>query len=75
MAEFPICLTNAGLIRELRKPGRVYVPALILGGAQSVQAVKADVISILRDLDPEAPAPWAIYGRDADSISLDWTEV
>lgn len=64
-------MTNAALMREIRKPGAVYVAALIPNDTHSVQVVKADLLAYLADLDPEALADWGIYGRDQSGIYLD----
>jgi hypothetical protein len=64
-------LTNAELIKELRKPGKVYVPVLISGGVEYLAAEKSDMISLLLDLEPKEAAYWCFYGEYNGHRKLD----
>ena len=60
--------TNEELIREIRKPGKVYVTVIMPGDVARIVAEKADLIAYLSDLDPKAPAPWTfVSGRTLDA--------
>ena len=51
-------MTNADLIREIRKPGNINVPVIALNDVYHVLAQKGDLIRILSEMDPDEEAPW-----------------
>lgn len=53
-------IRNADLIAELRKPGKVEVPFNSQHDMFHVLAEKADLLRILKKLDPAAAAPWYV---------------
>lgn len=67
-------MTNRELLREIRKPGRVYVEVLIRGDVRWMQTVKAEIVwHVERDIEavgPDADAVWQVCGERSDDGSL-----
>jgi hypothetical protein len=57
-------LTNAQLIRELAKPGKVFMPVLMANDVCHMAVEKAYLIGVLKDQQPDDPAWWCFFGGD-----------
>lgn len=59
-------LTNADLIKMLRKPGKVFAPVLIPSDVMHVEVVKADIIHMLGHNPADEMAPFIHVGMTAE---------
>ena len=64
-------MTNLELIREIRKPGLVYMPVLAGNDVIHMETVKAAVLFLLKDQPADEQANWTIVARHSDGIYLD----
>lgn len=64
-------MTNAELIRAIRKPGRVYMTVMTANDVARIPVEKTFLIDLLRDQPADEPAMWAVYGNLGDGIFLD----
>lgn len=64
-------LTNKEVIKELRKPGKVYMPILMKNDVTFIAIEKADLIAVLQYLDPNIPCEWTFYGNYNGGRKLD----
>lgn len=55
-------LTNAQLIRELAKPGKIYMPVMMANDVAYLAVEKAYLIDMLKQQEPDQPAQWRFYG-------------
>jgi hypothetical protein len=55
-------MTNRELIRELAKPGKVYMPALTKHDVVYVAVEKAYLIDLLKQQDADGEAWWGFVG-------------
>lgn len=67
-------MTIQELIREIRRPGRLYAPVLMKGDVKHMEVVKAGFLEDLRGYDPAAKAPWDVLRRDSDALTIDTAE-
>ena len=64
-------MTNRELIAELRKPSDVEMPVLTSTDVVHLIIRKSDLIAILKDFDPEHPAPWDFRETNSHVRRLD----
>lgn len=64
-------MTNKELLREVRKPGRVYMTMLAGQDVARIPVEKAFLLDLLRDQPADEKALWAVYGNLGDGIFLD----
>ena len=64
-------ITNADLIREIRKPGKVSVPVLQVDGVERIIAEKSDLIAYLAGLEPDGCANWCFVSETDGVRNLD----
>ena len=64
-------MTNADLIREVRKPGRVYMTVMTANDCARVPVEKTFLINLLKDQPADERAAWQVYGNLGDGIFLD----
>jgi hypothetical protein len=67
-------VTNLELLRELRKPGRIWMPVVGKHDVTHIEIKKADLIDRLKELDPDSDAPWRFYGDDQGAVDR-WLDV
>ena len=68
-------MTNLELIRELAKPGKVYMPVVTANDVVHVAVEKAYLIGLLKDQPADEPAWWRFYGDDQDRTGERWLDV
>lgn len=61
-------ITNKELINELYKPGKVEMPILAQHDVFKVLINKHDLISQLKGLEPDDPAPWCVVRVEEDMV-------
>lgn len=64
-------MTNGEMIKELRKPGKVYMPVCSANDVTHIAIEKSDLISILQDRDVNADCDWTFYGMFNGGRKLD----
>jgi hypothetical protein len=64
-------MTNLELIREVRKPGLVYMPVLAGNDVVPMETVKAALLFLLRDQPADEQAIWTVVSRQSNCIYLD----
>lgn len=65
-------MTVLELVKEIRKPGRIYMPVMLSGDVTYVAVEKSDLLDLLlcNYLNSD-PAPWAFYGEHNGHRKLD----
>lgn len=64
-------MTIKELIKELRKPGKIYMPVLMAGDIEYLAIEKNDLIEVLMAKEADDIAPWNFYGEFANGRKLD----
>jgi hypothetical protein len=64
-------LTNAQLIRAVRKPGRVYMTVMTANDCARIPVDKSFLIDLLKDQPADEKADWQVFGNLGDGIFLD----
>jgi len=64
-------MTNRQMIRELKKPGRIYMPVISSADVIHILVQKLDLIELLMERDPEGKCDWDFFGAYADGRKLD----
>jgi hypothetical protein len=68
-------MTNLELIRELAKPGKVYMPVVTADDIVHLAIEKAYLIGLLKDQPPNDEAWWRFYGTDRNIATERWLDV
>jgi hypothetical protein len=68
-------LTNAEMIRELAKPGKVYAPVVTKNDVVHLAIEKAYLIDLLKQQEPDEPAWWCFYGNDQRRGGDRWIDI
>lgn len=66
-------MTNQELIRELAKPGKVYMPVVTANDVVHLAVEKACLIDLLKQQPPADEAWWCFYG-DGQSPGERWLD-
>lgn len=68
-------LTNAQLIRELAKPGKVFMPVVMANDVTHMAVEKAYLIGVLKDQPADEPAWWCFFGEDQGRGGDRWLDI
>lgn len=67
-------MTNAEMIKEIRKPGRVLMPVMMPNDVIYIEVKKADLIWNLKNAAQSDTCPWIIYSQSDSEMILDTAE-
>jgi len=68
-------MTNRELLKELAKPGKVWMPVLTPHDVTHIKVEKAHLIRYLKHQPPDEDAPWCFYGEDQGRAGDRWLDV
>jgi hypothetical protein len=69
-------MTNLELIRQLARPGKVYMPVMTANDVVHLAIEKAYLIGLLKQQPPADEAWWRFYGPEPDEWVADrWLDI
>jgi hypothetical protein len=68
-------VTNLELLRELRKPGKIFMPVTTQHDVVHLAVEKAYLIDILQQQPPAETAWWGFVGDDQNRTGERWLDV
>jgi hypothetical protein len=68
-------MTNRELIRELAKPGKIYMPVAAAHDVVHLAVEKTYLVDLLKQQDPDEEARWCFYGNDQGRGGDRWLDI